>query len=229
MERDGLGPARSVAGGFGNPARVPETEAGGYRRRRRPATRPRPSSRPNQLAAPPLPWPPTAQPQPWFPPPRWPTLVTVGAQRGTPFGPSLKLQVPVPSGLTPQVQQSLGQLMVAQGSAMQALAGSVMAVFETQVSPAGHWMARQWSGRAGQRGRVADLALRADRARRTDRPRTCRPRSVWSAAHIDLSQRSTQVPFEQYWLPPQVIPWQGSSWHWPSRQSWPFLHSKPGS
>src|SRR5205814_4325709 len=110
-----------------------------YRRRRRPATRPRPSSRPSQVGAPPPSRPPTAQPQPWFPPPRWPTLVTVGAQL------LLRLQVPVPSGLTPQVQQSLGQLMVAQGSAMQALAGSVMAVFETQVSPAGHRMARQWS------------------------------------------------------------------------------------
>ena len=112
------------------------------RRRRRPTTSPRLSSRPSQEAIPPLPWPspPRAHPQPWLPPPRWPTLVTVGEQL------ALRLHVPFPSVVTPQVQQALGQLMVAQGSAMQALVGSLMAVVETQASPAGHWTARQRFG-----------------------------------------------------------------------------------
>lgn len=101
--------------------------------------------------------------------------------------------------VTPQVQQVLGQLMVAQGSGSQISLSrfEVLAAVETQVSPAGHWVARQWFGSqatvAGlQNCPVGQYMFPQGSGRQL--PLTQR----WPATHLVESQRSTQAPLEQY-------------------------------
>src|SRR4029078_7854181 len=128
------------------------------------------------------------------------------------------MQVPMPSGVTAQVQQSSGQWIAAQGSALQVF------VCGTHVLPAPHWGVGQRVVRQLPSLVMGSMFIALQNCDGSQA--TCAQGSGWqlpatqrsSAPHLPGTQRSLQLPSSQYWPTGQLLFMHLSSWQRPATQ-----------
>src|SRR5690348_6536647 len=132
------------------------------------------------------------------------------------------MQVPMPSAVTLQVQQSDGQRMVWHGS------GTHVLVIDTQAMPAPHWVAGHLSvSHLPVCGLQNCLSPHGTVAQESAWQLPAMQRSL--AAHFPGTHRSLHAPSSQYWPAGQLTLRHLSFWHLPATQIWGAVQASDGS